>query len=191
MEIGSAGRGRQGRKETSTKHHCLGSAGYLAFTTVQADGFTVNSHKTNCQKVFILYLLQNSYLNGAGGQCNCTMAIGQWKTCTGGVSLLPLMNSSPHPLSPPVMCIFHFSDFLWNRDNTHGTEQKGLRMEQWHQAEWKVPFCCVLKLFDAVRSPVLLLRIHVQSSTFHVFNCFERLRCGNVRTGLLSVITKI
>lgn len=51
MEIGSAGGGRQGRRETSTKDHCLGPADYLAFTIVQADRrFTVNSYKTVCQK---------------------------------------------------------------------------------------------------------------------------------------------
>lgn len=34
----------------STKHHCLGPPGYLAFTTMEADRFTVNSYKTVFQK---------------------------------------------------------------------------------------------------------------------------------------------
>lgn len=50
MEIGLAGEGRQASRENSTKHHCLGPAGYLAVTTVQEDRFTVNSYKTVCQK---------------------------------------------------------------------------------------------------------------------------------------------
>jgi len=47
VEIGSAWKGRQERRQTGSKHHYLGPAAYLAFSTVQADKrITVNSYKT-------------------------------------------------------------------------------------------------------------------------------------------------